>query len=62
MRYEPMEPLGTDAGPGQELLRQLDMRRSTFSIVGTARLELQRLGVDVEAEYPLERRAEESAS
>lgn len=52
MRHEPLRPLPPTAGVGHELVRQIELRTRQFSLAGTARLELQRLGVDVADEYP----------
>jgi hypothetical protein len=53
MRWRPMEPLPERVGPGREMIRQLDEIAAQATLTGTARLELQRLGIDVMSEYPL---------
>ncbi|MBX3730873.1 MAG: tetratricopeptide repeat protein [Candidatus Sumerlaeia bacterium] len=52
MRHQPLAPV-TDMASNRAIIQQLDQRASLFTLAGTARLELQRLGVDVDAEYPL---------
>lgn len=52
MRHKPLPPV-TDMASNRAIIQQLDQRASLFTLAGTARLELQRLGVDVDAEYPL---------
>jgi hypothetical protein len=64
LRYKPLEPISeeTAVASNRAFVRQLDQQAQLFSLVGTARLELQRLGIDVEKEYPLVKKADEASA
>ena len=53
MRYAPIEAVPADAPESERLMQRLYEVTRQFSLAGTARLELSRLGIDVETEYPL---------
>lgn len=60
-RYEPLEPLPANASPAERLIHDIKERSTVVSLAGSARLELQRLGVDVSEEFPIVAPAEEEA-
>jgi len=50
--------LGDDATPAERAFRNFSLMSEQFSLAQTARIALLRMGIDVEEEYPLEKKAE----
>lgn len=57
-RWVPLEPVGEDATDQQRLRQMLDEQFQMLTLGASARIELLRLGVDVDAEFPQFRRAD----